>query len=288
MKELMRPDTPDDYGYKSLQNIILNIAYDLDLFCQKNDIRYRLMGGSALGAKRHGGFIPWDDDLDVFMTPTEYEKFRDAFHKYGDTEKYYLQERGASKGKVVTAKVRLNKSFYDEEIVRSWMIHKGIFIDIFILHTCPDNMLQRRWQYFWAKYVVLKGLANKEYHRHGNLTYYFLKAFGYFPKRFLLNYALNQVYAYRNKQTSYYCNYLGKALMKNGTYKREYFENIKRAPFETIELNVAEKLEEFLTERFGDYMKPPSKERIKYEQHSTNWDLGNYDYTDKSDEPYYI
>ena len=76
--------------------------------------------------------------------------------------------------------------------------------------------------------------------------------------------------------------------MKNGTYKREYFENVKRVPFETIELNVPEKLEEFLTERFGDYMKLPSKERIKYEQHSTGWDLGDYDYPDKSDEPYYI
>ena len=67
----MRQDTPDDWGIKELQNVILNIAYDIDQFCQKHNITYRLMGGSALGAKRHGGFIPWDDDLDVFMTPDE-------------------------------------------------------------------------------------------------------------------------------------------------------------------------------------------------------------------------
>ena len=50
----MRKDTPDDWGIKELQNVILNIAYDLDQFCQKYDIPYCLMGGSALGAKRHG------------------------------------------------------------------------------------------------------------------------------------------------------------------------------------------------------------------------------------------
>ena len=58
------------------------------------------------------------------------------------------------------------------------------------------------------------------------------------------------------------------------------------SPFETIELNVAGGLEQFLTDRFGDYMKVPSIERIRYEQHASKWALGEYKYDDKSDEKY--
>ena len=244
------------------------------------------MGGSALGAKRHSGFIPWDDDLDVFMTPNEYEQFRDAFNKYGDKKKYYLQELGASKGKVITAKVRLNNSYFEEEIIKDWHVHQGVYVDIFILHTCPNNKLQRYWQYIWAKYLIIKGLANKEYKRRGGTIYYMLKCMKLLPKRFLLNFGLNQVYAFRNKKTNYLCNYLGKALMKNGTYKYEHFATVKRVPFETIELNVAGGIEDFLKERCGDYMKVPSPERIRYEQHANKWALGNFKYDDLSDEKY--
>ena len=284
MNDLMRKEIPNEWGLKELQNVILNIAYDIDKFCQKHNITYRLMGGSALGAKRHGGFIPWDDDLDMFMTPDEYEQFRDAFNKDGDKEKYYLQELGASKGKVITAKVRLNNSYFEEDIIKDWHVHQGVYVDIFILHTCPNNQILRYWQYIWAKYVVVKGLANKEYKRRGGVVYYMLKCMKLLPKRFLLNFALNQVYAFRNQKTDYYCNYLGKALFKNGTYKYEYFATVKRVPFETIELNVAGGLEDFLTDRFGDYMKVPSPERIRYEQHASKWELGDYKYEDLSDE----
>ena len=67
---------------------------------------------------------------------------------------------------------------------------------------------------------------------------------------------------------------------------REDFENVKKVPFETIELYVAAGLENFLSNRFGDYMKLPSPERIKYEQHASTWDLNKKDYLDCSDEKY--
>lgn len=286
MNNLMRKDTEDSYKLKELQNVILNIAQYIDGLCAGHSINYRLMGGSALGAKRHGGFIPWDDDLDIFMTPSEYEKFRDVFNESGDKEKYSLQELGASNGHVITAKVRLNNSYYEEEIVKGWKIHHGIYVDIFILHTCPDNGIAQRWQYFWAKYLIVKGLANKPYNRRGGLAGMIVKFAKILPKRFLLNYGLNQVYRWRDKRTKYFCNFLGKALFKNGKYLYEDFATTKRVPFESIELNVASGLERFLTNRFGDYMKPPSAERIKYEQHASTWDLNPHDYSDCSDEKY--
>lgn len=286
MNDLMRKDTVDSYGLKDLQNVILNIAQYIDTLCSRHGIGYRLMGGSALGAKRHGGFIPWDDDLDLFMTPTEYERFRDVFNRHGDKDRFALQELGASGGKVITAKVRLNDSYYEEPIVKGWKMHHGIYVDIFILHTCPDNGIARRWQYLWAKYLIVKGLANKQYNRRGGLAAALVKAAKILPKRFLLEYGLKQVYRWRDTKTTYFCNFLGKALYKSGKYLYEDFAETKRVPFETIELNVGSGLEHFLTTRFGDYMTPPSAERIKYEQHASTWDLEPHDYSDRSDEKF--
>ena len=66
---------------------------------------------------------------------------------------------------------------------------------------------------------------------------------------------------------------MGKAVLKKGIYKKEWFEEKEYVPFESIELKVPVQLHEFLCERFGDYMTPPSPERIKYEQHAESWDI---------------
>ena len=244
------------------------------------------MGGSALGAKRHGGFIPWDDDLDIFMTPSEYEQFRNVFNKSGDHKNFTLQELGADNGMLITAKLRLNNSYYEEEVVKGWKIHQGVYVDIFILHTCPDNKLAQYWQYIWAKYLIIKGLANKPYNRRKGIIGKVVKGFRILPKRFLLGFGLKQVYRWRDMETEQYCNFLGKALLKNGKYLQTDFAQTKRVPFETIKLNVAVGLEHFLTTRFGDYMQIPSPERIKYEQHASTWNLNPCSYADRSDEKY--
>jgi lipopolysaccharide cholinephosphotransferase len=272
-KMFMRENVSDDYGFKMLQNKILEIMVDVDKICRENNIDYFIMGGTALGAKRHGGFIPWDDDLDIFMTPDNYERFRETLNKFGDKDKYYLQEWGSSNGMVSTAKIRMNNTTYIEPDLKTWSMHHGIFIDIFILHTCPDNKLQQVWQCAWAKYVIMRGLCNRGYTKRKGIVGIVLKVMRLFPKRFLLNFGLKQVYRYRDKNTSFYCNFLGKAIFKKGIYKKEWFSHPVDIAFETVTLKASCNLEAFLTERFGDYMQIPSPERIKWEQHAEVWDI---------------
>lgn len=268
----MRDGLKDDYGFLELQDKILEIMVDVDAFCADNNIDYCLMGGSALGAKRHGGFIPWDDDLDIFMTPDNYEKFRVLFNEKGNHEKYYLQEWGATDGMVTIAKVRMNNTTYIEEILEDWDIHHGIYIDIFILHNCPNNKLQQMWQCLWAKYVIMKGLAIRGYNRRKGFLGFALKVMGALPDKFLVKYGLKQVYRYRNKETKFRCNFLGKAVFKNAIYKKEWFDETEYVPFERVRLKAPKGLHDFLTFRFGDYMRAPSPERIKWEQHAKSWD----------------
>lgn len=267
----MREGLDDRYGFLPLQDKILEIAVYVDALCRENGIDYCLMGGSALGAKRHGGFIPWDDDLDIFMTPSQYERFREVFSEKGDHDKFYLQEWGATDGMVTISKIRMNNTAYIEESLRDWDIHQGIYIDIFILHTCPNNRLEQLHQCLWAKYVIMKGLAVRGYTRRGGFLGLALKVMAKMPDKFLVKHGLTQVYRYRNRKTDYYCNFLGKAVFSNAIYKREYFDETEYIPFETVELRAPKKLHEFLSDRFGDYMKPPSPDRIKWEQHAEEW-----------------
>lgn len=269
----MRDNLEDSYGIVELQDKILEIAEYIDKICDENGIQYCLMGGSALGAKRHGGFIPWDDDLDVFMTPDNYEKFRDVFNRIGDKERFYLQEYGGQNNGLVTVpKLRMNGTTYIEELTKDWKIHQGIFVDIFILHNCPDNVIKQLWQVFWAKCVVVKGMEMRSYKRQTGIRKLILNISKLIPKKIMVDYGLKQVYRFRNKNSMYYCNFLGKAIYKKGLYKKEWFEHLEKVPFEKVELFVPGGLHEFLTERFGNYMKIPSEDRIKWEQHALIWD----------------
>ena len=272
MYTYMRNDTPDDWGIKKLQEKILEIAVYVDKFCEENGIQYCLMGGSALGAVRHGGFIPWDDDLDFFMTPDNYEKFVRIFEEKGDKDRFFLEPFGHFDNMVTLGKVRARNTTYIEDSLLNYQISHNIYLDIFILHTCPDNRLQRRHQYIWAKYVIAKAQSVRDISRYSFALRTALRILRCFPRLFLVKHGLKQVYKYRNKDSGLYCNYLGKAKYKRGTYKREWFATTKRVPFENVTLNVPVGIEEFLSERFGDYMKIPDIQQIRREQHASVWD----------------
>ena len=270
--KFMRDGLEDKYNILELQDKILEVAVYIDSFCSKYGIDYCLMGGSALGAKRHKGFIPWDDDLDIFMTVDNYEKFRTKFNECGDHKKFYLQEYGLQKNGMVTVpKLRMNNTMYMEELTKDWNIHHGIFVDIFILHNCPNSKILQLWQCFWAKCVVVKGMSMRGYNRQTGIRKIVLNISRILPQKIMVEYALKQVYRFRNTQSKWLCNFLGKAIYKKGLYKKEWFEQTKSVPFEKVSLKVPIGLEEFLTERFGDYMKIPSEDRIKWEQHAVKW-----------------
>jgi lipopolysaccharide cholinephosphotransferase len=80
---------------------------------------------------------------------------------------------------------------------------------------------------------------------------------------------------YRNKKTKLFCNFMGKAVFKNAMYPKEYFTPTEYVPFEKVQLRAPVKLNEFLSNRFGDYMTPPSPDRIKWDQHAEKWDTAH-------------
>ena len=265
----MRDDTPDEYGVRSLQEKELEIMAQIDKICSANDIRYYLSEGTALGAQRHQGFIPWDDDMDIMMFPDDYERFRAAFERNGDQEHFYLQEWGKTDGMITKAKLRMNGTAFIQDVYQDWKMHHGVFVDIFILHNCPDGKIARKWQYLWAKYLVMRELANINYTAKNKFHDIVLKFMRLFPKRALVRFALKRVYKYRGKQTKDCGNYLSAARGEQATYPRAWFGESVRMPFEKMTLPAWAEICEFLTLRYGDYMKIPDEKKI----HPALWDV---------------
>ena len=148
---------------RHLQLTILEIMRDVDALCKEFNIEYYLLGGSAIGAIRHKGFIPWDDDLDIVMSPENYIKFIKVCRKHLDKDKYYFQE-GLVNWPLNFSKVRLKGTrLIEVEGYSDESENLGIYLDVFKLEYSPSNKIAQGWQYFWAKYFLCYQLASRTF-----------------------------------------------------------------------------------------------------------------------------
>lgn len=129
--------TLNDEDVKDIQAVLLDMLADFDDFCRNNELSYFLCGGSALGAQRHGGFIPWDDDVDVAMPRADYDRMRELFLKeYGD--RYWVQSIHSDDNyDLPFMKIRKKGTRY-VEVFESDPEQAGVFIDVYPLENLPD------------------------------------------------------------------------------------------------------------------------------------------------------
>lgn len=132
---------------KRTKEVSIEILTDFDLFCKKHDLRYNLSFGTLLGAVRHKGFIPWDDDIDVDMPIEDYLRLAKLWLKYGDKEKYFLQTK-ATDPKVPTPffRLRLNNTTSIEPGYETFPMHWGLPLDIFPIYHLPKSMIMKKVQ----------------------------------------------------------------------------------------------------------------------------------------------
>ena len=148
---------------RAVQEKILETMKFIDKLCREHGIVYYIMGGTALGAVRHGGFIPWDDDLDIFMTPDQYQKFKLVFEKV-NSQQFVIQEWRTDSKYLEYAKVRMNgTTFIEEHFKDRKNMHHGIYVDIMILHKVPENKFVQKLVYLESKFVTLYGLSQRKW-----------------------------------------------------------------------------------------------------------------------------
>ena len=269
-----------EQSVRQVQGKILEIMKYIDQLCRSHGITYYIMGGTALGAVRHGGFIPWDDDLDIFMTPDQYEAFRRVFEQE-NSDTFVLQEWRTTPNYLEYAKVRMNGTTFIEHQFKDWTdLHQGIYVDIMILHKVPENRAVQKLVYFESKFVTLYGLSQRGWKPKTRGQALVLKSLKLMPCRLMAKIAYRHIYHYDNRKARYkYCYWITPAKFRNGLFDPSFFEQPVDVPFEDTVLLGSKKIREYLEYRYGDYMKLPSEEQRRAAVHAEIFDTEK-DYTE--------
>jgi len=255
---------------QDLHDVILEIALDFDSFCKESDITYYLMGGSALGAMRHQGFIPWDDDFDVFMDRGNYLKFIQVAKNKLDTSKYYFQEEDTEEWPLFFSKIRMNNTTFIEKDVVGRKMHHGIFIDIMCLNYTYNNKLLRYFQYIAARILSSSALSKKGYITTSKTKKMILVISRFLTFGPLKNTLLKIVRVKKSKKSNLIAHFFGRAPFLKTTFPVTFLLTPRYIPFEDLLLPVPNDVERYLAIRYGNkYMELPSKkEKDKYPSHA--------------------
>lgn len=272
-----------DVDIKQLQNKLLEMLKDFDSFCKENRLTYSISYGTLLGAVRHKGFIPWDDDLDVVMPRKDYDTLLKIFKS---NEKYTLQEEKIDYP-LYFSKIRCNNTTFIEEVPyrRKYRnINQGVFIDVFPLDNVYDERFKAMLQVFFSNILISQSLLKRGYpksHMTLKKMFMFIIAFLLLPFSSLFDKFVKSA----NKDNSKYITSFFGEVKKVYIEKSDFEDFSEQLVFEDIKLMCFKNYKQFLNNMYGDYMKLPSEEEIKYTIHAKFVDLAK-DYTEYLGEMY--
>ncbi len=259
-----------------LQSSILSVAKRLDEICKKNDIPYFIMGGTALGAVRHGGFIPWDDDIDVFMTPESFDRFRAAVKEEEDGE-YFVDLVGLSDNFVEYAKFRKKNTTFIERVYIDKDVKHNVFVDIMLLRKLPDLKLAKKI-YRMSQLVSFLTISETEWKPKRAFHKICKSLSRVLPRKRIANYLLKRLDRYeREEGFEHYCYFMSRVKLEQGIFPKSIFENSVDIKFENTTLSAPKDIRKYLSIRYGNYMKLPPVESREGE-HAFFYDTSK-DYT---------
>ena len=253
------------------QSKLLDILKAFVRVCEKHNLTYFLVYGTALGAIRHKGFIPWDDDIDVGMPRKDYEKYIQLQSEYEGTP-YFIQTFKTDPCYIYNyAKLRDSSTTFLENAFKNHRINQGLFIDIFPVDGMSREVgdrekIGKKNKFVWRQdyFSYLPALRRKVHKRT-------------FFKDILLNIVAGLFYVfdiahYRNKRVERFVRKVPfeeakmAGIMFGFTWRincmdADIFRETVKVPFEDIEVRVPKQYDRYLTLLYKDYMKFPPKEQ---------------------------
>jgi lipopolysaccharide cholinephosphotransferase len=250
---------------RSVQLTELEMLKEVHKICEKHGINYFAIGGTVLGAVRHKGFIPWDDDIDIAFLRKDYEAFRAVMETELNKEKFYFQDQKTEGYRWGYGKIRCKGT----EFVRFGQEHmpyeQGIFIDIMPLDFIPSNYLLCRLHCFIAFLFRKVFWSEVGKYTSKGLEKFIYKILNKIPEKWLKN-CFEKFIKLGNRRQSNLVRILTLpccTARHEWGYKLHFFENISNMVFENFECKTVANIKEFLEFEFGNYMKLPPEDKRK-------------------------
>lgn len=262
-----------DNELHELQIVLLEMIKQIDNICKKENIEYFLLGGTFIGAVRHKGFIPWDDDIDIAMDRKNYQKFLKIIdEKLPENMKLLYYKNDATYEHWIKIK---NNDFKIIEKKDNIVTEQNVFIDIFPFDNIPDNFIKRlvfKIQIYLktkklrlAKMLFIYESNNQKFKKkYKNILVKLLKLLnGFFNQQRVEEEYDDLISKYKNKNTKLIANLcvnysFGKIYRE--MFEKEKIREIVEYDFEDTKLKGLKNYDYLLGQTFGDYMKLPPKE----------------------------
>ena len=262
----------DELCSTEIKKRLLILLSEFSSFCEKNNLTYSLYAGTALGAIRHKGFIPWDDDIDVCMPRADYQRFIEI---YKNSDKFKLLSPKLLKYYYPFSKLVDNKTYsYCDDTNDKF----GIFIDIFPLDLVDVQQAEKLKKYLFSfscadlafRIPNINSIYSKCKKTHPksafiHVLFFYLRKVIMRRIRLRIN-KLRAMLFYRNDKLecarfgdTNFCN----LYFANHIYSLHIFDNLIKVDFENKKFYIFENYDEYLTYCYGDYMIPP-KNPVNY------------------------
>ena len=265
----------DEITLKRVQQCEMSILKDFMSICDEYHLTYFALAGTGIGALRHKGFIPWDDDIDVGLPRKDYEKLIEVFkERYPD--KYQIGNTEHMENyPLMTTRIMIRGTKFVEESLKDIKCDLGIFLDVYALDNAADEETQFKRQawitWFWSKILILRhipypvlpfrGIKKKLAHIVCACVHYLLVVFRISPM-WIYNQCKKSSCKFNHidtKRMAYFCD---TSPFINTIDKEKSFPLID-LEFEDIMLKFPKDIKEMLTFIYGDYMTLPPVEKRK-------------------------
>ncbi len=256
---------------RELQMALLEMLKDINQICKKYSIKYSLACGTALGAVRHGGFIPWDDDLDIMFQREEYDRFIGIAERELKDKGYTLQKEFSRKWPMPYSKVRKDNTAYIEDYTAKIDdIHQGIFIDLFPIDNLSDNSFKAAVQ--WKIYHILlaKELQKRGYKTTSLSKKVIMNLSAIAPEKPMRKVCMNKA-EYNSKFV--HCFLGGAVIREHNIFPRSFFDFYTEVQFEGEIFPIISNYDAYLKICYGDYMRLPCEEERVARMHAKVIDL---------------
>lgn len=251
-----------------IQEKMLDIMLYFQKFCEDNGLSFTLTGGTCLGAIRHKGFIPWDDDVDIFMLRDDYEKLPELWKMNADTERYSCV-RSDDKINIHHSATEIkdnNTTFINRHSIDS-DIHQGVMIDIIPLDGVAEGKIASFMQMFYAMLYCCFNFQRLPEHK-SKMTYFITKIALSVVRSDKTRYKIwkyceNKLAQYKISDHPMVASFGEGLTIMRQHLPKEWFTDPVYAEFEGHMMPIPADADKYLTIAYGDYMKlPPEEEQV--------------------------